>query len=488
MRLFGLSLPVCVLSAYWGYHNRSPVRPGEAQCAISFLYSGLILSWPALPFWRGFRIGPRRSLMLACACRHATHTVRCFDKHNAGDTMRRTLFWGVLILVGSGMITSLAAASELSRELQSLVDGYVDTRQKAEKISGVALHVALKGRKPIDVYSGTNGRDGTPINDRTLFEIGSNTKHFTAALVLKLEAKGLLNLDQTVGQWLPQYPAWAGVTIRSLLNMTSNIPNYSEAVPIAEAMAADIHHQFSPADLTAAVYQQGLPVPSGWFYSNTNNILAGLIIEAASHMSYKAALETMLLRPQHLNNTFFESGPYPDRILRRLPVGIYDNRDCTLYQPQPCDTSSWAPLIGQDVSHQNLSWAGPAGGMISNTRDLARWIRAVFKRHVLPRKQLAEMTSIISTKTGKPIPDVSADDPAGFALDLARAYQPTLGGSYWYYEGTTFGFRAIFAYWPQYDLVMTTATNSQPAAGEDKLAPIVLAGAFEALQKKGLLR
>jgi D-alanyl-D-alanine carboxypeptidase len=127
-------------------------------------------------------------------------------------------------------------------------------------------------------------RSRCPHNDGTLFQIGSNTKSFTAALILRLEAEGKLSIDQTVGDWLPQYPDWANVTIRSLLNMTRDITNYTETVDIAQTMAADLHHQFSYKDLIAAVYGKGLPIPSGWFYSNTNNILAAMIIEAASSL------------------------------------------------------------------------------------------------------------------------------------------------------------------------------------------------------------
>jgi D-alanyl-D-alanine carboxypeptidase len=408
---------------------------------------------------------------------------------NKGQNMRLILVAAVLGLIV--LVTEPARSDEamLPQQLQTVVDDYLSTRHDVEKISGVALHVDLVNHNPIDVYSGTNGRghDPAPIDNRTLFQIGSNTKHFTSALILKLEADGKLNIDQTVGDWLPQYPAWAKVTIRRLLNMTADIPNYSEAVSIAEAMAADIRRQFSQGELVAAVYDKGLPIPSGYFYSNTNDVLAGLIIEQAAQMSYEDALDTMLLEPLHLKNTFYRDAPYPRRVLRRLPVGIYDNTDCTIYQPKPCALTAWAPLVGKDVSYQNLSWAGPAGGMISNTRDLAKWIRALFGGRVIPQQQLDEMTSIISTKTGEPISDVSPDDPSGFALDLGRVYRAELGGTYWFYQGTTFGFRAIFAYWPQYDLVISAATNSQPQDNEDKLGATVVGGAFQTLQKQGLI-
>ena len=102
--------------------------------------------------------------------------------------------------------------------------------------------------------AGDNGlADAKPIGPDTLFDIGSNTKEFTSALILKLEAAGKLKLDDTIGRWLPQYPAWKDVTIRSLLQMTSPIPNYSETVAIGEIEVADIHHQFSGKDLIGFV-------------------------------------------------------------------------------------------------------------------------------------------------------------------------------------------------------------------------------------------
>ncbi|HET6184593.1 MAG TPA: serine hydrolase domain-containing protein [Acetobacteraceae bacterium] len=393
---------------------------------------------------------------------------------------------GLLVLAMLALIVPAhAAGGNLFAQLQTVVTSYLAERQQPERITGVALHVEIRNRPAIDVFAGTDGR-GQPIGPATLFQIGSNTKHFTAALVLKLESEGRLDIRQTVGHWLPQYPAWKNVTIRSLLSMTSPIPNYSETPDFVATLAKDPQHEFSYPDLVAYVYDRGLPVPSGWFYSNTNNILAAMIIEKAARMSYGEALRTMLIAPLGLRNTFYADGPYPPSVLNRLPAGIYDNEECALYQPQPCTETVWAPLVGKDVSRMNLSWAGPAGGIISDMDDLAAWIRALFALRVIPQKQLREMTSLVSTGTGRPIAQTTSGDPSAFGLDLARRYDAKLG-SFWFYQGTTLGFRAIFGYWPQYGLLITTATNSQPAQGEDKLGQIVVGGAFAAVRKAGLL-
>ncbi len=209
-----------------------------------------------------------------------------------------------------------ADEAALTAQLQQILDAYVKDRASIEGLSGAALQVDRGAGHPIlAFYAGDNGlSDKKPIGPDTLFDIGSNTKEFTAALILKLEAAGKLNIDDTIGKWLPQYPAWKDVTIRSLLQMTSPIPNYSETVAIGEIEVADIHHQFSAKDLIGFVDPANgahFPPATGWFYSNTNYILAGLIIEAASGMNYEQALTTMILEPLGLHDTYYADGSHP---------------------------------------------------------------------------------------------------------------------------------------------------------------------------------
>jgi D-alanyl-D-alanine carboxypeptidase len=381
----------------------------------------------------------------------------------------------------------------LTTQMQQTVDNYVAQRREVEGISGASLYVSLGDPGPvIEVYSGDNGRhDRAPIDGDTLFQIGSNTKHFEAAVVLRLEAERLLDIDQTLGHWLPEYPAWSNVTIRQLLSMTSPIPNYSETVAIGKIMGSDPFHQLTKRQLVAAVYPRPdnpLPPNSPWFYSNTNNILAALIIEKASGLSFKEALEKYAFRQVGLHNSYYTEGIYPDRVLSRMPRGLFENEQCLDYQPKPCERSLEAPLIGRDMSGQNMSWAGAAGAIVSSPRDLAKWIRALFGGRVIPPGELKKMTTLVSQKTGKFLSRANDKDPFAFGLDVVQVYKPEMGGLLWYYEGMTLGFRAIFAYWPQYDLVITAATNSQPPHGQDKLPDQVVGGAFTVLAKAAMIK
>jgi D-alanyl-D-alanine carboxypeptidase len=371
---------------------------------------------------------------------------------------------------------STTARAVTAEDFQQVVATYLAERKAPEHITGVSAYVSLGDPGPaIEIFAGeTSETGGVAMSGDTLFQIGSNTKGFTGALILVLEAEGKLALDQTVGHWLPHYAAWKDVTIRRLLNMTSGLPTYSESIPLSRLWVHEPDRHYTPQQLIAFAYPSEttkLPPNSGYFYSNTNYILAGMIAQKAAGKPYKELLEEKLFEPAKLRDTYYQPIVYPPEILARMASGYFNNPDCGLYEPD-CKESTLAPMIGRDMRDADVSWAGAAGGIVSTPRDLARWIRAVIGGKILPPEQLKEYLALVSTKTGEPLAEVTAEDPRGFSLGLVRVYKPELG-ALWFYEGETLGYRAAFLFSPRDDVLVAAATNSQPSAEEDKLVPML---------------
>ena len=356
--------------------------------------------------------------------------------------------------------------ADLRASLQRDINQYLAARSTAEHISAISLSVSLHGQaESINLTAGsTQYGGGAPVTPQTLWQIGSNTKAFTAATILQLEAEGKLTIDQTVGRWLPQYPAWKHVTIRHLLDMTSGIPGYDLVPAMLAAYAKNPKRDFTLPELIAYVdptHNPKAPPPTtGYAYSNTNYLLAELIVERASGHSYADEIEKRFLRSDlGLTDTYYAGNQYPGDVLARIPAGYFFSRDP--------DNAALAPLLGANVTEDSLSWMHAAGGIASTPQDLTRWARALYTGPMLAPKQRAELFSIVSTKTGKPLAETSLEDPRGFGLGVAQLTMPKMG-TVWFYEGETLGFRMLHVYFPKQDAVIAFGLNSQPDAKEDQ--------------------
>jgi D-alanyl-D-alanine carboxypeptidase len=181
--------------------------------------------------------------------------------------------------------------------------------------------------------------------------------------------------------------------------------------------------------------------------------LLDMILSKQYQSSYNDLLQTKILKPMGLNNTFYPLPNYSPQILSRLARGysynIYDNPE----------------LLGIDVTENNLSWAGAAGALLATSDDVLDWVQALFVHHkLLSPAQQKQMQQMISLNDGKPLRQTNKRNPRGFALGIAQLYDEGLG-QFWFYEGKTLGYRALYMYVPCNQVIVVALFNS--ATNED---------------------
>jgi len=228
----------------------------------------------------------------------------------------------------------------------------------------------------------------TPIAVGDRVRVGSLTKTFVATVVLQLAAEHLLSISDTVSRWLPGLvPGGAGITIRELLQHTSGIYSYTNDPGFLQALFSDPTRVWRPAELVriAVAHPPVFPPGTSLAYSNTDYVLLGMIIQAATGHPVGQQLQARIFTPLGLRDTYL---PYANPHLRTPYAHGY-----LLGQPGatgPADATVFSP-----------SWAGAAGGIVSTAADLARFYTALLSGKLLPAAQLQQMMTTIPIPMGQ---------------------------------------------------------------------------------------
>ena len=329
-------------------------------------------------------------------------------------------------------------ASSIRDQLQQAVTHYC----QQQNIPGLAVSITLPINNKMQHYFityGTTQLNGkTPINPTNLFKVGSITKSFTSAILLQLEANpsNNFNINQTLGQWLPQYPQWSNITVKELLNMTSGIYDYTTSPSFLSEIISNPMKQWTPQALIAFATNKKLAFTPGhgWQYSSTNYLLAGLVIEAVSRHSISYEMSHML-RNLGLYTTYYLPKPYPSRIMANMVHGY--NRDDIF--PYNTDTTAF-----------NMSWGGSAGAIVSSPEGINNWITDLLDyQNVLPPKQLKQMQSVVCTSVAPQYGCDYAGQPTT-TNTVAQVYGLGIShvGHIWWHDGSTMGYSSIFMWYP----------------------------------------
>ncbi|MGW2558905.1 serine hydrolase domain-containing protein [Streptomyces sp. NPDC001514] len=292
--------------------------------------------------------------------------------------------------------------------------------------------VVARAQDPRGTWDGTTGLGNTATGRERLpqdrFRVGSITKTFVATVLLQLEAEGRLNLDDTVEKWLPGVVRGNGhdgrkITVRQLLNHTSGIYSYTGdpgfgAKVFGPGFFEHRYDTWKDRELVAVAmtHKPEFAPGTGWSYSNTNYVLAGMVIGKVTGRPYGQEVERRILRPLKLHAT---SVPGTAATMPRPSGRAYSK----LSDDPAADTV-------HDVTELNPSIAGAAGEMISSTSDLQRFYRALLGGKLLPAPQLKEMTNTVPLSPEAP--------QYGYGLGLMRT-ELSCGKEVWGHGGGIHG-------------------------------------------------
>ncbi len=275
--------------------------------------------------------------------------------------------------------------------------------------------------------------------------IGSNTKTFTATVMLQLVAEGTVGLDTLVADCLPGFGLDPKITVRMLLQHTSGVFNFTgeyyddgtfaPGIPATTAGQEWVDNQFKtyrPEELVRLALSKPARFEPGtdWSYSNTNYVLARLLIEKVTGRSLGEEMQRLILGPLGLSNTVV-----PD-----TSPEIPEPHTHAYYRYEDAGRQKTV-----DVTRQNPSWISTGGDMISTTQDLHTFISALMGGKLLPAPLLAEMC--------KPHPKV------GYGLGVFLQDAGENGGTVITHNGGMAGHGALMYSTPDGSKTLTAALN-----------------------------
>ncbi|MET8282568.1 serine hydrolase domain-containing protein [Micromonospora sp. NPDC005174] len=255
--------------------------------------------------------------------------------------------------------------------------------------------------------------------------IGSNTKTFTAVVVLQLVGEGRIDLDATVEHYLPGVVRGHGndggkITVRQLLQQTSGLADYDDVLfTKAQDLVDKSHSYYEPRRLVDAALTNAphFAAGSSWEYSNTNYVLAGLIVEQVTERPVGEEITNRIIRPLGLRDTYWP-GVGEQRLRGTHPHGYVG-----LAPGAP-----WVDVTDMDPS---LGWS--AGQLVSTPDELRTFFEALVGGRLLePAQQEAMMTTV-------PAPGFEPTGEYAYGLGIASHELPC-GGEAWGHGGDIQGF------------------------------------------------
>lgn len=252
-----------------------------------------------------------------------------------------------------------------------MIEDYIQAVMTKEHIPGLSVAVVQDG-EPVLVkgYGLANVEHSVPSTDRTVYEIASIGKTFTATVTMMLVQEGVISLDDFIVDYLDKPPeAWRPVTLKHILSHQSGIPSYTDAENYWDITRLDL----SKAEILALISDLPLKFPPGELsaYDNTGYYLLGLMLEKVTGKPYGDILRDRIFAPLGMNATIMNN---PATIVPHRAAG-YRWKNETL-----CNKPYYSPSVTYS-----------AGGQLSSVADMVKWEKALWDETLLLQSTLNMM-------------------------------------------------------------------------------------------------
>jgi CubicO group peptidase (beta-lactamase class C family) len=311
---------------------------------------------------------------------------------------------------------------------------------------GMQVAVMKKGEFVLVSEQGSaNLETGAGVTPKSVFRVGSVTKQFTAAAIIKLASTGAIALDAPVSRYLPFMGKLPEMSIEELLWQTAGLHS-DESGEVAAAtgprsgleLAEEIAAQKTPLDFAPG---------SAWLYRYANYIVLGGVVEAVTKSSLKAAIADLITSPLGLGLTAIDASAeiVPDRVSGYTQTGEDD-----------------APY--QNAAYIEIAEAGGAGALRSTASDLCKWHDALIANRLFDEKWVAFMTAPGRLRDGRVsgANRFSEEDAVygdtqyacGLLVTPPDGVNPTV-----LHYGYIYGFSALLQTWPKQGVTLAVLCN-----------------------------
>ncbi len=341
---------------------------------------------------------------------------------------------------------------------ESLVDALFEEPTQGDR-PGAAVLVAQNGEILYQKGFGfANLEHHVPITPETKFRIGSVSKQFTAAAILKLQEDGLLSVADPLSKYLPDYPRGNEVTIHHLLTHTSGIHSFTGREDFLKRVTTEVSHEEQVEWFKNDPYD--FDPGEKWLYNNSGYFLLSYLVEKISGETFD----------DYLKHQFFEPLGMKDTGVHHWSLILEHEATGYAYQDGKMKKSlDW-----------DMSQAGGAGSLYSTVGDLFRWNEAIFGGQALSEESLKAAFTPATLNDGSVADAFGGEYGYGWMMMEERGLKEIAHG------GGLDGFQSYLTRYPERNLTVAVLANAAPAppgltagGSANEIAEIYLWGQME---------